>query len=95
MQSAQTNPEPAGVYQPSWKERFRVWRTNWPHRKTGSAYKTLVKAMKDDPEYAWSWYCNISMPIFDQSYGKLSSAEADLIASTLMKHLFDVTIIPK
>lgn len=65
------------------------WR-NWWNRGTANAYKKLTKAMRDDPSYALSWQCNIAMPIYDGVNGKLSHAEANAIADTLMKHLFDV-----
>lgn len=29
--------------------------------KTKEAFETLKQAMKDDPEYAWSWHCNIAV----------------------------------
>ena len=54
------------------------------------AYRTLTKAMKRDPDFAHTWQCNIAMPIYDGANGKLTHAEANTIADTLMKHLFDV-----
>lgn len=68
---------------------------NWKARKTGRAVRTLSKAMKDDPGFAWSWHCNIAMPIFDAANKGcvepvMSAAKANEIAKKLMKHLFDV-----
>ena len=51
-------------------------------------YVVFSDALKADPERAWSWHCNIAMPIMD--YLKVSPADANLAAVKLMKHLFDV-----
>lgn len=29
------------------------------------AAQTIINAMRADPEYAWSWHCNIAMAFFD------------------------------
>jgi outer membrane PBP1 activator LpoA protein len=29
------------------------------------AMKTVTKAMQDDPDYAWSWHCNVAMAFVD------------------------------
>jgi hypothetical protein len=29
------------------------------------AFEVLKKAMQDDPDYAWSWHCNIAMMCHD------------------------------
>lgn len=65
------------------------WR-NFKVRGTGKAYRKLTKAMKDDPDYAHSWMCNIAMPIYDNSKGKLSLQECNEIADILMSHLFGI-----
>jgi hypothetical protein len=44
--------------------------TNPPRRETeqepvADAMKTVIKAMQDDPDYAWSWHCNVAMAFFD------------------------------
>lgn len=77
-------------WSPPLTERFRVWWRNWRNRGTGKAYHTLCKAMQDDPGYAHSWFCNISMPIYDNAKGKLTIIECNDIADTLMQHLFGV-----
>lgn len=71
-------------------ENICVWWHNWRVRHIGRARKTLTKAMLDDPDFAHSWQCNIAMPIYDGAHGKLTLAEANAIADTLMLHLFDV-----
>lgn len=70
-------------------ENIRVRWHNWRNRKVAKAYRALSQAMRDDPDFAHSWQCNIAMPIFDQT--KLSHEEANVIADRLMKHLFDVS----
>lgn len=47
----------------------------------------LMTAMRDDPEYAWSWHCNLAMPIMD-SVG-CSHKQANIAAAHLMSFLFD------
>ena len=52
----------------------------------GAAFDTLKTAMKEDPGYAWSWHCNLAMPIMD-AIG-VSHADANKAAARLMLHLF-------
>ena len=56
-------------------------------------YQKLSRGLKADPEWAWSWHCNIAMPILDNSKGKLTADEANEISKRLMKHLFEVDIV--
>lgn len=65
------------------------WR-NWKVRATAKAYSTMCKAMQDDPSYAMTWQCNITMTIYDRAEGKITVKEADVIADALMAHLFQV-----
>lgn len=55
---------------------------------TQNPYTVFSEALKADPEWAWSWHCNIAMPLVD--YLKISPEDANLAAIKLMKHLFDV-----
>lgn len=76
-------------------ERIRVKWGNFKVRKTGKAYNTLAKAMRDDPDFAWSWHCNIAMPLLDNlnrgsAQNFITATEANEMACILMKHLFDV-----
>ena len=50
----------------------------------------LKFAMKDDPDYAWAWHCNVAMPIKD-SIG-CSHKDANVAAARVMQHLFEVDI---
>lgn len=47
------------------KELRRRWN-NFKALPTKWAYHTLTRAMRRDPSYAHSWFCNISMPIYDE-----------------------------
>ena len=48
----------------------------------------IKKAMENDSELAWSWHCNIAMPIHDAT--NLPKRKCNQIAVNLMRHLFDV-----
>ena len=52
----------------------------------GAAFYTLKTAMKEDLGYAWSWHCNLAMPIMD-AIG-VSHADANKAAARLVSHLF-------
>jgi hypothetical protein len=75
---------------PMMKKLQLAWR-NWRVRHVGKALRTLTKAMHEDPHYAWSWHCNIMMPIYDEAKGKLTREEADAISKKLTNHLFNFT----
>lgn len=55
-------------------------------------YSAFAAALHADPEYAWSWHCNIAMPIMDEL--GCSHADANKCAVKLMKHLFSVDTQP-
>ena len=59
--------------------------------KIAEAFETLKAEMAADPEYAWSWHCNLAMPIMDAA--GISHEKANVAAAYLMSHLFcyDVT----
>lgn len=48
----------------------------------------IMEAMKLDDDYAWSWHCNIAMPIKDLT--NLSHRKCNQIAAFLMDRLFGV-----
>tara|TARA_B100000929_G_C15131740_1_gene291484 strand:+ start:202 stop:438 length:237 start_codon:yes stop_codon:yes gene_type:complete len=54
------------------------------------AFSVFEKSMKDDPDYLWSFHCNVAMPIFD-SVG-ISHKDANIAAARIMKHLFGVNV---
>ena len=33
--------------------------------RTEDALNTLVAALRNDPDYAWNWHCNVAMTAFD------------------------------
>lgn len=41
-----------------------------------SAMAVVCKALQDDPEYAWSWHCNIAMSAFDEGMGHYAANKA-------------------
>ena len=59
------------------------------------AWDTLSKAMRDDPEYAWAWHCNLAMPILDAT--GVPHELANQAGAHLMQHLWgcDITTHPR
>ena len=55
---------------------------------TARAFETLAGAINADPEYAWSWHCNIAMPIKDEM--NCSHYSANVAAARIMRTLFSV-----
>lgn len=56
--------------------------------KAPSALSKLTDALVADPEYAWSWHCNLAMPIMDST--KVSHRDANIAAARLMQHIFGI-----
>lgn len=48
----------------------------------------MTDALVADPEYAWSWHCNLAMPIMDST--KVSHRDANIAAARLMQHIFGI-----
>lgn len=53
----------------------------------GNEFDAIKRAMHADPEYGWSWHCNIAMPILDARLG-ITPSQANLAAAHVMQHLF-------
>jgi len=57
------------------------------------AFKTLKQALKDDPDYAHSWHCNLAMAFYD-SMDDIEHPKNHKIANEgaqrFMKNCFDV-----
>jgi hypothetical protein len=83
---------PDKPFKPPLMERLRVRWHNWKVRKVGRAWRTIEKAMRDDPEYRQTIHANLAMPIFDaNNYNNdnpMTIARANYIADRLMSHLF-------
>ena len=47
----------------------------------------LRAAMREDEYYAWTWHCNLAMPMQDEG---MSFAAANRAAARIMKNFFDV-----
>ena len=52
-----------------------------------TAFGALKKAMKKDPDYAWSWHCNIACSVMDAG---ATHKVANDGAGRFMKLCFDV-----
>jgi hypothetical protein len=67
-----------------------------PSPSIAEALDRLKTAMRMDPGYAWSWHCNVAMPILDTRrvpHGPLIfHSEANEMAANVMRHLFDVDV---
>lgn len=63
----------------------RAVETTTPH-----LLDQFTAALKGDPDLAWSWHCNLAMPIMDRV--KCSHTAANEAAADLMRHLFHIDI---
>jgi hypothetical protein len=56
------------------------------------AFMVLTRAMRSDPDYAWSWHCNIAMSFYDVALLIEPSAERHKVsneaAARFMKQCF-------
>jgi hypothetical protein len=51
------------------------------------AITTLREAFHNDPEYAWSWHCNLAMSAYDEG---LCKPAANRAAARFMRLAFDI-----
>lgn len=76
------------------KEWYVGWRAGVADKRRVRAIKKALKVLKEamvcDPNYAYTWQCNIALPVWDAAGSKLNLAEANKIADALMAHLFEV-----
>ena len=70
-----------------WTEALRVLREALAAPQP-SARQQLAQALKEDADYAWSWHCNLAMPIMDST--GVSHRVANEAAARLMQHLFGI-----
>lgn len=54
------------------------------------AYETIKGALREDDAYAWSWHCNLAMPIMDAIH--CTHRQANDAAARLMGHLFGIDV---
>lgn len=54
-----------------------------PINSAETAMKVLAETMKNDPEYAWSWHCNLAMLAVDAGacHDKANIRAADFMLS--------------
>lgn len=60
------------------------------------AFHRLMQEVQEDHGYAWSWYCNLAMPIYDTLPAEITPPErlhmGRYAANHLMQHIFGVDI---
>lgn len=68
-----------------------------PYDPAPTAYSELKEALQDDPDYAWSWHCNIAMNLMDNlgSYNpKANQQERSRVcneaAAKMMNYIFNI-----
>jgi len=52
------------------------------------AFWILKRAMRKDPDYAWSWHCNLAMMAYDAG---APHDDANVRAADFMKYCFGVS----
>lgn len=57
---------------------------------TLSPFELLQNALNSDFGYAWSWFCNIAVPLMDST--GMSHAEANKAAAHLFQHIFKIDV---
>ena len=70
-----------------YNELCRVVRAALAAQQVPAAMKVVTDAMRADPEYAWSWHCNIAMAFVDEGG---DHAMANHAAARFMRLLADV-----
>ena len=55
--------------------------------KTATAMKSLSDAMREDPDYAWSWHCNLACCAMDEG---LDREAANRAAERFMALAFNI-----
>jgi len=53
------------------------------------ALDMLKRSIQSCNDYAWTWHCNIAMPMIDEG---IESKTANIAASKIMRLLFDVDV---
>jgi hypothetical protein len=55
-----------------------------------SSFEELKEAIQNDPDYAWSWHCNLAVPMQDEGMSPYSS---QLAASRILSNFFGVDML--
>lgn len=58
--------------------------------QAAAAFQELQTALQADVDYAWSWHCNLAMPIMDSI--RCTPFEANKAAADLMQFLFKINV---
>lgn len=56
-----------------------------------NAFGALKVAIQADPDYAWSWHCNLAVPVMDVIEGA-THEQANQAAALIMQQMFDYDI---
>jgi len=56
--------------------------------KTSDAFDTIKQAMADNPDYAWSWHCNLAMAFHDEG---MDHHDANLGAARFLYNTFGIS----
>jgi hypothetical protein len=98
------NPQPGGYYivypdgyksfspAQAFEEGYTLITADEPialTSETARAFAVLRQAMHDDPEYAWSWHCNIAMASVDEGR---THFQANRAAARFMQNCFGIDI---
>lgn len=57
--------------------------------ETRAPFHAIASQIRADRDYAWSWHCNIAMPMVD---GGMDADAANEGAARVMQHLFSVDV---
>ena len=68
-------------------DRRTLTRQKIEQISTASAFAVVKEAMQKDPEYAWSWHCNIAMASVDEG---MDHERANKAAARFMHNCFGV-----
>lgn len=72
-------------------ERNAVGKTS-NSQLTPMCYKHIADLMRVDHDYAWSWHCNIAMPMLDALPDAITHKQANRAAARVMQHLFGIDV---
>ncbi len=56
---------------------------------TEELFNDYSKALKNDPDLAWGWQCNLAVPLMD---GGMTHEAANYVAAKIMQNIFDINI---
>ena len=60
-----------------------------PQSTVTESFKIIQQAMQEDTSYAWSWHCNIAVPMMDEG---VKHKRANRSAANIMRNIFNVDV---